>query len=34
VSRPLAYLGANDTAGPNFTGQPAVNSHYRAAEHG
>lgn len=23
------YLGANDAAGPNVTGQPAVNSHYR-----
>ena len=23
------YLGADDTAGPNYTGQPAVNSHYR-----
>lgn len=22
------YLGADDTAGPNYTGQPAVNSHY------
>jgi len=24
----LRYLGADDTAGPNFTGQPAVNSWY------
>ena len=23
------YLGADPNAGPNFTGQPAVNSHYR-----
>jgi hypothetical protein len=22
------YLGADDEAGPNFTGQRAVNSHY------
>jgi len=22
------YLGADDTAGPNYTGQAAVNSHY------
>ncbi len=22
------YLGADDSAGPNYTGQPAVNSHY------
>ncbi|WP_412542573.1 class I SAM-dependent methyltransferase [Longispora sp. K20-0274] len=22
------YLGADDTAGPNYTGQPAVHSHY------
>lgn len=25
---PWTYLGADDTAGPNFTGQPAVNSWY------
>jgi trans-aconitate methyltransferase len=25
----LKYVGGDDTAGPNFTGQPAVNSHYR-----
>lgn len=25
---PYQYLGANDQAGPNYTGQPAVNSHY------
>jgi SAM-dependent methyltransferase len=25
---PFRYLGADDTAGPNYTGQPAVNSHY------
>lgn len=23
------YVGADDEAGPNFTGQRAVNSHYR-----
>lgn len=27
---PLRYLGADDQAGPNYTGQEAVNSHYRA----
>ncbi|WP_245601809.1 class I SAM-dependent methyltransferase [Hamadaea tsunoensis] len=26
---PFAYLGADDHAGPNYTGQPAVRSHYR-----
>lgn len=26
---PYTYLGADDHAGPNYTGQPAVNSHYR-----
>jgi hypothetical protein len=25
----LEYEGADDKAGPNYTGQPAVNSHYR-----
>ena len=25
---PYRYLGANDKAGPNYTGQPAVDSHY------
>src|ERR1700746_261660 len=25
------YLGANDHAGPNYTGQPAVDSHYEKA---
>ncbi len=28
VSVPWAYSGADDRAGPNYTGQPAVNSHY------
>jgi SAM-dependent methyltransferase len=28
VSLPYRYLGANDQAGPNFTGQRAVDSHY------
>jgi len=28
---PCRYLGANDRAGPNNTGQPAVNSHYKIA---
>ncbi|MDI1465728.1 methyltransferase domain-containing protein [Catellatospora sp. KI3] len=26
---PFTYAGADDRAGPNFTGQPAVDSHYR-----
>ena len=26
---PAYYLGADDQAGPNATGQPAVDSHYR-----
>lgn len=25
---PATYLGADDAAGPNYTGQPAVTSHY------
>lgn len=28
VSLPYAYLGADDRAGPNYTGQPAVDSYY------
>lgn len=28
VRLPCRYLGADPEAGPNFTGQPAVNSHY------
>jgi SAM-dependent methyltransferase len=28
VSLPYRYLGADDQAGPNYTGQPAVDSHY------
>lgn len=27
-SLPFEYLGSDDDAGPNYTGQPAVNSHY------
>ena len=27
------YLGADDQAGPNYTGQPAVNSYYQALDH-
>ena len=26
---PFEYVGADDKAGPNYTGQPAVDSHYR-----
>ncbi len=29
VSLPYRYLGADDGAGPNDTGQPAVDSHYQ-----
>jgi SAM-dependent methyltransferase len=28
VELPFQYLGADDHAGPNYTGQPAVHSHY------
>lgn len=28
ISVPWQYIGADDAAGPNFTGQPAVNSWY------
>lgn len=28
---PFDYLGADDAAGPNYTGQPAVDSHYAVA---
>ena len=28
VSLPYQYLGADDRAGPNYTGQPAVDSYY------
>ncbi len=28
---PCRYLGADDRAGPNYTGQPAVTSHYEIA---
>ena len=26
---PFEYLGADDKAGPNYTGQPAVDSYYK-----
>lgn len=29
---PYRYLGADDTSGPNFTGQPAVTSYYTRTE--
>lgn len=32
VRLPYAYLGADDRAGPGYTGQPAVTSHYAEAE--
>jgi trans-aconitate methyltransferase len=28
IRLPYDYLGADDRAGPGYTGQPAVNSHY------
>ncbi|GAA0389991.1 methyltransferase [Acrocarpospora corrugata] len=28
IELPYAYAGSDDQAGPNYTGQPAVNSHY------
>lgn len=28
LSLPFAYVGADDEAGPNYTKQPVVNSHY------
>jgi SAM-dependent methyltransferase len=28
IDLPYRYLGANDQAGPNYTGQPAVDSYY------
>jgi len=31
VSVPFSYLGADDRAGPGYTGQPGVRSHYTAA---
>jgi SAM-dependent methyltransferase len=30
VELPYRYMGADDQAGPNYTGQPAVNSYYEA----
>jgi SAM-dependent methyltransferase len=32
VSLPYEYVGADDAAGPNYTGQPAVDSYYRRLE--
>lgn len=32
LSPPFDYLGADDAAGPNYTGQAAVDSHYASAE--
>jgi hypothetical protein len=28
IKLPFRYIGADDQAGPNFTGQPAVNTYY------
>lgn len=30
ITFPLRYVGASDQAGPNYTGQPAVDSYYSA----
>lgn len=30
IALPFRYLGADDQAGPNYTGQPAVDSYYEA----
>jgi SAM-dependent methyltransferase len=32
LNLPYRYLGADDQAGPNYTGQPAVDSYYELAE--
>jgi hypothetical protein len=32
VSLPYRYLGADDQAGPNYTGQPAVDSYYEVVK--
>jgi SAM-dependent methyltransferase len=34
VSFPYQYSGADDGAGPNYTGQPAVDSYYRTQANG
>jgi SAM-dependent methyltransferase len=34
VEFPYAFVGADDTAGPNYTGQPAVDSIYRPIRKG
>jgi hypothetical protein len=28
IESPFRFVGADDEAGPNYSGQPAVNSHY------
>jgi hypothetical protein len=33
VQLPYTYLGADDHAGANYTGQPAVSSYYREDRH-
>jgi SAM-dependent methyltransferase len=32
VRFPFVYEGANDAAGPNYTGQPAIDSHYAVSK--
>ena len=34
VVLPYRYLGADDRAGPNYTGQPAVDSYYEPIDVG
>ncbi len=34
VDLPYRYLGADDRAGPNYTGQPAVDSYYESVNYG
>lgn len=34
VALPFTYLGADDAAGPNYTGQPAVHSYYNLQKAG
>jgi len=34
IFTPYRYLGADDRAGPNYTGQPAVDAHYEPLDVG
>lgn len=33
LTQPFQYIGADDQAGPNYSGQPAINSHYTRPLH-